>query len=37
MEAFIHQITELEENALLRKFRDWVQKEVLPKYKTRKR
>jgi len=37
MEAFIHQIPELEENALLRKFRDWVQKEVLPKYKARKR
>jgi Uma2 family endonuclease len=37
IEAFIHQISELEENALLRKFRDWVRKDVLPKYKTRKR
>jgi Putative restriction endonuclease len=37
VEAFIHQVSELDENTLIRNFRNWVRKEVLPKYKTRKR
>ena len=37
VEAFIHQISELDENTLIRNFRDWVRKDVLPKYKIHKR
>jgi Uma2 family endonuclease len=37
VEAFILQITELDENTLIRNFRHWLRKEVLPKYKARKR
>jgi Uma2 family endonuclease len=37
VEAFIHQITEIDENTLIRNFRDWVRKQVLPKYKAHKR
>ena len=37
VEEFIHQISELDENTLIRNFRNWVRKEVLPKYKARKR
>jgi Uma2 family endonuclease len=37
VETFIHQITELDENTLIKNFRHWLLKDVLPKYKTRKR
>jgi len=37
VEEFIHQISELDENTLIRNFRNWVRKEVLPKFKPRKR
>ena len=37
VEALILQITELDENTLIKNFRYWLRKEVLPKYKARKR
>jgi Uma2 family endonuclease len=37
VESFIYQISELDEITLIRNFRDWVRKKVLPKYKARKR
>jgi len=37
VEGFFNQISELDEATLIRRFRDWVQKEVQPKYKARKR
>ncbi len=36
MEGFIDQIREVRETALIRSFRRWVQKEILPKYKSHK-
>ena len=37
LENFIHRIQEMDETTLIRSFREWVRKVVLPKHKARKR